>query len=218
MSVSLISLTGLAVKMSEVIMELASMHIMAALTAAMAVTMVLGMGMPTTAAYIIGAVVLGPSLINMGIPGLAAHMFIFFYSVLGNVTPPVCVAVYAAASIAGGNWWRMGWIATGLCLPAFLVPYSFVFYPQLLMKGDPLTIVWTTLSAGIGILFIAAAVFGFFKKPTNNLERIIFFAGGLLLFDPGLFTDILGVILIAAGWLLQKFWHPEPAPKTRVPT
>ncbi|MCJ7496122.1 MAG: TRAP transporter fused permease subunit [Deltaproteobacteria bacterium] len=218
MSVSLISLTGLAVKMSEVIMELASIHIMAALTAAMAVTMVLGMGMPTTAAYIIGAVVLGPSLISMGIPGLAAHMFIFFYSVLGNVTPPVCVAVYAAASIAGGNWWRMGWIATGLCLPAFLVPYSFVFYPQLLMMGDPLTIVWTTFSAGIGILFIAAAVFGFFKKPTNNLERIIFFAGGLLLFDPGLFTDILGVILIAAGWLLQKFWHPEPAPNTRVPT
>jgi TRAP transporter 4TM/12TM fusion protein len=218
MSVSLISLTGLAVKMSEVIMELASIHIMAALSAAMAVTMVLGMGMPTTAAYIIGAVVLGPSLISMGIPGLAAHMFIFFYSVLGNVTPPVCVAVYAAASIAGGNWWRMGWIATGLCLPAFLVPYSFVFYPQLLMMGDPLTIVWTTFSAGIGILFIAAAVFGFFKKPTNNLERIIFFAGGLLLFDPGLFTDILGVILIAAGWLLQKFWHPEPAPNTRVPT
>ena len=211
MSVSLISLTGLAVKMSEVIMELASVHIMAALSAAMAVTMVLGMGMPTTAAYIIGAVVLGPSLINMGIPGLAAHMFIFFYSVLGNVTPPVCVAVYAAASIAGGNWWRMGWIATGLCLPAFLVPYSFVFYPQLLMMGDPLTIVWTTVSACIGILFIAAAVFGFFKKPTNSLERIIFFAGGLLLFDPGLLTDILGVILIAAGWLLQKFWHPEPA-------
>ena len=211
MSVSLISLTGLAVKMAEVIMELASIHIMIALTAAMGVTMVLGMGMPTTAAYIIAAVVLGPSLINMGIPGLAAHMFIFFYSVLGNVTPPVCVAVYAAASIAGGNWWRMGWIATGLCLPAFLVPYSFVFYPQLLMKGDPFTIAWTTLSACVGILFVAAGVFGFFKKPANYLERILFLAGGLCLFDPGLSTDIIGVILVTAGWLLQKFWHPEPA-------
>jgi len=211
LSVSLISLTGLAVKMSEVIMELAAVHIMAALTATMGVTMVLGMGMPTTAAYIIGAVVLGPSLINMGIVGLSAHLFIFFYSVLGNVTPPVCVAVYAAATIAGGNWWRMGWIATALCLPAFLVPYTFVFYPQLLMIGDPLTIIMTTLISCIGILFMAAGVFGFFKKPVTHLERILFLVGGLCLFDPGWTTDIIGGILIAAGWLLQKFWHPAPA-------
>ena len=215
MSVSLISLTGLAVKMSEVIMELASIHIMAALTAAMGVTMVLGMGMPTTAAYIIAAVVLGPSLINMGVVGLSAHLFIFFYSVLGNVTPPVCVAVYAAATIAGGNWWRMGWIATALCLPAFLVPYTFVFYPQLLMIGDPLTIIMTTLISCIGILFLAAGVFGFFKKPVTHLERILFLVGGLCLFDPGWTTDIIGAILIAAGWLLQKFWHPAPAPEIK---
>jgi TRAP transporter 4TM/12TM fusion protein len=214
MSVSLISLTGLAVKMSEVIMELASINIMVALTAAMAVTMVLGMGMPTTAAYIIAAVVLGPSLINMGIPGLSAHLFIFFYSVLGNVTPPVCVAVYAAVSIAGGDWWRMGWIATGLCIPAFLVPYSFVFYPQMLMQGDPMVIVVTTLSACVGILFVAAGAFGFFKKPTNILERLLFIAGGILLFDPGFLTDIIGAFLVGAGWLSQKLRRgvQTPAP------
>jgi len=211
MSVSLISLTGLAVKMSEVIMDLASIHVLVALTAAMAVTMVLGMGMPTTAAYIIAAVVLGPSLINMGIPGLSAHLFIFFYSVLGNVTPPVCVAVYAAVSIAGGNWWRMGWIATGLCIPAFLVPYSFVFYPELLMKGELMPTVGIFFSACVGILFVAAGIFGFFKKPTNILERILFIAGGVLLFDPGLLTDVIGAVLVGLGWLSQRIRRPEPA-------
>jgi TRAP-type uncharacterized transport system fused permease subunit len=210
MSVSLISLTGVAVKMAEVIMNLSSMHVLVALTAAMLVTMVMGMGMPTTAAYIIAAVVLGPSLISLGIPGLPAHLFIFYYSVLGNVTPPVCVAVYAAASIAGGNWWRMGWIATGLCLPAFLLPYSFVFYPQLLMQGDGASIVWTTISACVGILFVAAGVFGFFKKMTNMLERILFIAGGLLLFHPGTLTDLIGAVLVGLGWLSQRIRRPQP--------
>jgi len=210
MSVSLISLTGLAVKMSEVIMELAAIHVLVALTAAMAVTMVLGMGMPTTAAYIIAAVVLGPSLITLGIPGLSAHLFIFFYSVLGNVTPPVCVAVYAAVSIAGGNWWRMGWIATGLCIPAFLVPYTFVFYPELLLKGEPLTTVWICFTACAGIFFVAAGIFGFFMKPTNKLERLLFVAGGLLLFDPRFLTSLIGALLVGLGWLSQKLRQPEP--------
>jgi TRAP transporter 4TM/12TM fusion protein len=211
MSVSLISLTGLAVKMSEVIMELSAIHILVALTAAMAVTMVLGMGMPTTAAYIIAAVVLGPSLIGMGLPGLSAHLFIFWYSVLGNVTPPVCVAVYAAVSIAGGNWWRMGWIATGLCIPAFLVPYTFVFYPELLLKGEPLMTVWICFTACVGIFFVAAGIFGFFIKPTNKLERLLFIAGGLLLFDPRFLTSLIGILLVALAWLSQRLRHPEPA-------
>ena len=212
MSVSLIALTGLAVKMSEVIMELASSHVLLSLTAAMGVTMVLGMGMPTTAAYIIAAVVLGPSLISLGIPGLAAHMFIFFYSVLGNVTPPVCVAVYAAVSIAGGNWWRMGWIATGLCLPAFLVPYTFVFYPEILLRGELLPTLWTVFSASVGILFLAAGVFGYFRQKTNIWERLLFIAGGLLLFDPGLFTDIIGFIFISIGYLSQRSRRAAPLP------
>ena len=218
MSVSLISLTGLAVKMAEVIMDLAAINILIALTAAMGVTMVLGMGMPTTAAYIIAAVVLGPSLISMGIPGLSAHMFIFFYSVLGNVTPPVCVAVYAAVSIAGGNWWRMGWIATGLCLPAFLIPYMFVFNPEILLKGELLPTLWICFTACIGIFSISAALFGYFRKPTSILERLLFAAGGFLLFVPGLFTDILGAVLVASGYISQRLRGKEPAPKTRVPT
>ncbi|MBI5966233.1 MAG: TRAP transporter large permease subunit [Deltaproteobacteria bacterium] len=218
MSVSLIALTGLAVKMSEVIMELAAIHVIVALTAAMGVTMVLGMGMPTTAAYIIAAVVLGPSLISMGLPGLSAHLFIFFYSVLGNVTPPVCVAVYAAVSIAGGNWWRMGWIATGLCLPAFLIPYTFVFHPELLLKGDPLTTVWICLTACTGILFVSAGLFGYLRKPTSILERLLFVAGGLLLFIPGIFTDILGAVLVTSGYISQRIRRPilVPRPELRV--
>lgn len=211
MAVSLVALTGLAVKMSEAIMALAGVNIILALIATMAIIMILGMGMPTTAAYIIGAAVLGATLIGMEIKGLAAHMFIFYYSVLGNISPPVCVAVYTAVTIAGGNWLRMAWIAMSLCLGAYLIPFTFVFYPALLMEGEPLAIISTSLTAGLGVLFISAGVFGFFRRRTNILERLLFIAGGLLLFVPGLITDLTGAFLIALGYISQRLRGREPA-------
>jgi TRAP-type uncharacterized transport system fused permease subunit len=203
MAVSLVSLTGLAVKMSETIMGLAGVNILLALIATMVIIMILGMGMPTTAAYIIGAAVLGSTLIGMGIKGIASHMFIFYYSVLGNISPPVCVAVYTAVTIAGGNWLRMAWIAMSLCLGAYLIPFTFVLFPALLMEGSPPEILYTTLTACLGVVCISAGVFGFFKGPAKIWERILFIAGGFLLFVPGVFTDSLGALLAVLGLFSQ---------------
>ncbi len=214
MAVSLVSLTGLAVKMSEAIMSLAGVNIILALIATMVMIMILGMGMPTTAAYIIGAAVLGSTLMGLEIKGISAHMFIFYYSVLGNISPPVCVAVYTAVTIAGGNWLRMAFIAMSLCLGAYLIPFTFVFYPALLMQGEPANIIYTTLTAVIGVLFVSAGVFGYFLKSTKIMERLIFIAGGLLLFKPGLSTDLVGYALIGAAILMQKMRRsPTAIPK-----
>ncbi|MCJ7496463.1 MAG: TRAP transporter fused permease subunit, partial [Deltaproteobacteria bacterium] len=214
MAVSLVSLTGLAVKMSEAIMALAGINVLLALIATMVMIMILGMGMPTTAAYIIGAAVLGSTLMGLEIKGLSAHMFIFYYSVLGNISPPVCVAVYTAVTIAGGNWLRMAFIAMSLCLGAYLIPFTFVFYPALLMQGEPIDIIYTTLTALMGVLFVSAGVFGYFLKPTNILERLLFITGGLLLFKPGLSTDLIGAAMIATGIIIQKLRRtPAGTPK-----
>ncbi|MGQ9694987.1 MAG: TRAP transporter permease [Thermodesulfobacteriota bacterium] len=204
MAVSLVALTGLAVKMSEAILGLAGVNVLLALFLTMVIIMILGMGMPTTAAYIIGAAVLGSTLMALELKGLAAHMFIFYYAVLGNISPPVCVAVYTAVTIAGGNWLRMAGIAMSLCLGAYLIPFSFVYYPALLMQGTFLEIISTTLTALFGVLFLSAGIFGYFMYPMSIWERLFFIAGGLFLFKPGLTTDLIGLILISAACLSQK--------------
>ncbi|KPK90702.1 MAG: hypothetical protein AMJ94_08760 [Deltaproteobacteria bacterium SM23_61] len=203
MAVSLVALTGLAVKMSEAILSLAGVNVFLALFLTMVIIMILGMGMPTTAAYIIGAAVLGSTLMGMDIQGISAHMFIFYYAVLGNISPPVCVAIYTAVTIAGGNWLRMAGIAMSLCLAAYLLPYTFVYHPGLLMQGTPWSILTITLTACLGVLSVSAGIFGYFRGPAITRERILFIAGGLLLFVPGVFTDSLGTILAALGLLSQ---------------
>ena len=212
MSVSLVALTGLAVKMSEAILGLAGINVILALVLTMVIIMVLGMGMPTTAAYIIGAAVLGSTLMGLNLKGLSAHMFIFYYAVLGNISPPVCVAIYTAVTIAGGNWVRMALIAMSLCMGAYLIPFTFVFYPALLMQGNPLDILSISLTALGGVLFLSAGIFGHFINPTNLVERLLFIVGGLLLFKPGFSTDLLGATLIASGCLMQWIRRPVPGP------
>ncbi len=212
MAVALVSLTGLAIKMSEAIMGLAGMNVYLALIATMILVMILGMGMPTTAAYIIGAAVLASTLMALEIKGLSAHMFIFYYSVLGNISPPVCVAVYTAVTIAGGNWLRMAWIAMSLCLGAYLIPFTFVFYPALLMEGEPWDIIYTTLTAALGVYFVSAGVFGYLTKPANILERLLLLSGGLLLFIPGVTTDLIGAGLAVLAFVLQKVRQPAVSP------
>jgi len=146
---------------------------------------------------------LGSTLMGMDIQGISAHMFIFYYAVLGNISPPVCVAVYTAVTIAGGNWLRMAGIAMTLCLGAYLLPYTFVFHPELLMQGTLWAIFSTSVTAGLGVLLVSAGIFGYFKGPAVSWERVLFIAGGILLFVPGVFTDSLGAILAALGLLSQ---------------
>jgi TRAP transporter 4TM/12TM fusion protein len=210
MAVSLVALTGLAVKMSEAILSLAGVNVILALFFTMLIIMILGMGMPTTAAYIIGAAVLGSTLMGMEIKGISAHMFIFYYSVLGNISPPVCVAVFTAVTISGGNWLRMAGIAMRLCLGAYLIPFTFVFYPALLMQGTAWEIISTTVTACAGVLSLSAGIFGYFLRPTNLWERLLLIVGGLLLFKPGIYTDVAGIALCTLVLASQMLRRPVP--------
>ncbi len=210
MAVTMISLTGFGVKISEIILSLAGMNIFLALIATMITAIILGMGMTTTAAYVIAAAVLGPALAKMGIPALAGHLFIFWFAIKSGLTPPVCIAVFTAAAISGGNWLRLAWISIRLGIGGYIMPFFFVFYPVFLMQGHPLKILSSAILAIIAMFPLEASIMGHWLKPTTILERILFFAGGLAILHPSLITDLLGLVLIVMGLLSQKYLGPIP--------
>jgi TRAP transporter 4TM/12TM fusion protein len=205
MAVTMISLTGFGVKISEIIMSLAGINIMLALIATMICAIILGMGMTTTAAYVIAAAVLGPALEGLGLPPLAGHLFIFWYAIKSGLTPPVCIACFTAAAIAGASWIRLAWIAIRLGIGGYLMPFFFVFYPVFLMRGTPFEVIMMAALAILAMFPLEAAVMGHFIKPTTVLERLIFFAGGLAVLHPSWTTDLIGLALIGLGLLSQKF-------------
>jgi TRAP transporter 4TM/12TM fusion protein len=210
MAVTMISLTGFGVKISEIIMSVAGVNIFLALIATMITAIILGMGMTTTAAYVIAAAVLAPALEGMGLPALAGHLFIFWFAIKSGLTPPVCVACFTAAAISGGSWLRLAWIAIRLGIGGYVMPFFFVFYPVFLMQGDPLTIIFPALLAILAMFPLQAAVMGHWLKPTTILERLVFFIGGLAVLHPSLVSDMLGLALIAFGLFSQKFLGPIP--------
>lgn len=210
MAVAMISLTGFGVKLSEVIMALADVHVSLALVATMVASMILGMGMTTTAAYVIAAAVLAPALAGMGIAPLAAHLFIFWFAIKSGLTPPVCIAVFTAAAISGGSWLKLAWIAMRLGVGGYIMPFFFVFYSVFLMQGSWDYVLITSILAILGMFPLQAALMGYWLKPATPLERVLFFTGGLGVLFPTLLTDIAGLVLIALGLLSQKYMGPIP--------
>ena len=210
MAVTMISLTGFGVKISEVILEVGRTDVILALVATMVTALILGMGMPTTAAYVIAAAVIAPALVGMGLPPLAAHLFIFYFATKSALTPPVCIAVYTAAAISGGNVLRLAWISMRLGIGAYIMPYFFVFEPAFLMQGPPVEILFKALLAILAMFPIEAAVMGCWLKPTTILERLLFIAGGLALIHPSLVTDMAGLVLVTLGLLSQRYLPPIP--------
>lgn len=208
-AVCLINFTGFGVKLAEVILRLAGVNMMLALMAAMVTAILLGMGMPATASYVIAAAVLAPALIGMGLDALPTHLFIFYFAILSGLTPPVCIVVFTAVAIAGGSWLRTAWLSMRLAIGAYVIPYIFLFSPTLLMKGEPVNIIIDGITAGLGVIFLGAGLLGCFIKPTTILERLMFIAGGFMLMYPGLVlvTDGIGLALVAGGWLSQRFLH-----------
>jgi TRAP transporter 4TM/12TM fusion protein len=203
--VGVLSLTGLGGKFSELLVNLAGGNLLLALIATMVVAIVLGMGMPTTAAYAIGASVLAPALVNLGVTKLAAHMFLFYFAVISAVTPPVALAAFAAASIAKAPMWPTGLQATRLSIAGFLIPYMFVYGPALLLGQTPWPESVLALFTGtIGTLCLASAVIGYFLRPATWPERAILLAAALTLIKPGLLTDLVGFGLLAAVFVWQR--------------
>jgi TRAP-type uncharacterized transport system fused permease subunit len=162
-------------------------------------SLILGMGLPTVAAYLVQAGVTIPALIQLGVEPIPAHLFVFYFAILGNVTPPVAVAAYAAAGISGADPAKTGWRAAAISLPAFIVPFLFVLDPVILLQGAPLAVAGSLLTAVIGVVALAAAIVGCALSRLDWLARGLMGLGSLLMLYPGLASDAGGAALIAAG-------------------
>lgn len=202
-AVSLISLTGFGVKVSELIIEICGYNVYLALIATMLTAIILGMGMTTTAAYVIAAAVLVPALHQMGINPLAAHLFIFYFAIKSGLTPPVCITVFTTAAISGGNWLKSAWYSMKLGIGGYIMPFFFIFVPAYLMKGPAWEVLFIFLGAFIAMFAIEAAVLGYWKKPSTPIERLLYFVGGLIMMAPGYWTFI-GIAIFLLGILLEK--------------
>ena len=171
----------------------------------MVVCIILGMGLPTTACYIVTATIAAPALLKLGVNPLAAHMFAYYFACLSNLTPPVAIASYGAAGISGQKPSEVGWAGFRISLAAFLIPFTFIYSPELLLvQGSPLDITIATATSIIGVIAIAAAVQNFLLGPLNPIQRMMLFAGAILLIFPGTLTDGIGIALTVAVILWQK--------------
>jgi TRAP transporter 4TM/12TM fusion protein len=200
-----ITLTGLGLKLGNGLVELAGGNLLLTLIFTMITSIILGMGVPTTANYIITSTIAAPALIQLGVHPLAAHMFVFYFGIVADITPPVALAAYAGSGIAKSNPFWTGVTATKLAIGAFLVPYVFVYNTSMLWVGASWYMVLQTLiTSCIGMTAIGAAMIGFFLAPMSWLERVLFFAGGLMMVVPGTYTDLLGLALLIVLVFYQR--------------
>lgn len=205
--VGVIALTGIGQRFSSLLLSIADNNMLLALLFAMAISIILGMGMPTTAAYAVAASAVAPGLIGMGLDPLIAHLFVFYFAVISAITPPVALAAFAAAGIASTDPMKTGVKAFQLGLAAFIVPFMFYFSPELILaSGSTGAIILAILTAIIGIYLLASAVQGwFFKKTASWYSRIILISSALLFMLSGIYTDLIGVALVILVVIIQKY-------------
>ncbi|MEM1525086.1 MAG: TRAP transporter permease [Nitrososphaerales archaeon] len=204
--VGAVTLTGLGMTFSLVMSTIAGGNILIALFLTQMACLLLGMGVPTTANYIITASVAAPALINLGIHPIAAHLFVFYFGIIADITPPVALAAYAASGIAKASPFQTGVRASLLALVAFLIPYVFVLHPQLALLNvkTPLDTIIPFFTALLGAVALACGVSGYIFKPTTILERILMLISAFLLIEPGLYTDLIGIIIFILLLIFNK--------------
>jgi TRAP transporter 4TM/12TM fusion protein len=204
------SLSGLGLKLSNILISLSGGNLLLLLFITMVCSLVLGMGLPTVACYIILAVLVAPALIKFGINPMAAHMYMFYFGIISNITPPVAVAAYAGAGIAGAAPFTTGWVAFRLGIAGFIVPYMFVLGPALLLQGRAVDVILAVISSTVGIYSLGMAFEGVFIKKLKVIERIILFASSLFLIKVGLVSDLIGYALVS-GVLLFHWYRNKRA-------
>lgn len=197
--------TGLNLIFANQILKLCGGRLLVALVLVAIVSLILGMGMTTTAVYITVAVIMAPALVKMGVNMLAAHLFCFYFGCICTITPPVALASFTAAGISGGNPTRTGLISFRLGIVAYIVPFIFVYQPSLILQGGSVGgTILAVITAAVGCWAIAGAIEGFCSSSLKWYERIGWFAGGLTMMIPGVLTDVIGIILVAGIFFLQK--------------
>ncbi len=199
------SITGFALNMANTIISIGGKSLMFTLVFTMVTCMILGMGLPSIPSYIITSTIAAPALVQLGIPALVAHMFCFYFAMFANLTPPVALAAFAAAGIAGGSPMKTGWASVKLALAGFILPYMFVYNTDLLLLDTPIAkAVQVAVTAAVGVFLISVAVEGFLFGKVNMVLRIMSLIGAYLLIDSGLATDLIGIAIFVCIVIFQK--------------
>ena len=201
--VGVLTQTGLGMKFAMIIINYSGGSLILALIFTMFIAIILGMGMPTTAAYAISASVLAPALIQLKVPAIAAHLFIFYFACLSALTPPVALAAYAAAAIAKAKAWDVGWYSMRFATAGFIIPFMFVYGPPMVLIGSASEITIAIITGLIGTMTLAAAVQGWLLKAASWMERGILLLAALALIKPGWVTDLIGLGLLVIVAVFQ---------------
>src|SRR5690625_2177471 len=201
-----VSMTGLGSKFAASIIALSGGHLFLALFFTMIACLVLGMGLPTTANYVVTATVAAPALINgFDLAPIAVHMFVFYFGIVADITPPVCLAAYAGAGIAGANPFKSGVTAVKLAIAAFIIPYTFVYSPILVMDNvTAIPLILAVVTSILGMIAVSSAMIGFYIRNSRAYERLILFVAGVCLIIPEWAISLVGLVLLAVIWFLQK--------------
>src|SRR5262249_34410537 len=203
--VGVVSLTGLGLKLATGIVGLAQGNLFVTLVLTMIAALVLGTGLPTSATYIITSIMAAPALVQLGVPKLVAHMFVFYFGILADLTPPTAISTYATSSIAGADVWQTQWRAMLLALSGFIIPFSFAYDPAMLLIGTgPFGIAWRTAAATLGIVLLGAGLVRYFRARTALWQRVLLIVGAFMLILPGVVSALLGVARFDARPLCQR--------------
>ncbi|MBD5646772.1 MAG: TRAP transporter permease [Desulfovibrio sp.] len=209
--IGVVTLTGVGLKLANAILALSAGSFALTLVLTMFSSIILGMGLPTTAKYIVLATIAAPAIQSFGVPQLAAHLFIMYFGILADLTPPVALAAYAAAGIARAEPNATGFMAVKLAFAGFLIPYIFCYNPALLMIGaDTWEIVFIVCTAAVGIAALSFASVGYWLRNLYFWERLILVGAAITLITPGLKTDIIGLSLMAGVYVLQRVFKAGP--------
>lgn len=202
----IVSMTGLGSKFAAGVIALSNGYLILALIFTMIACIVLGMGLPTTANYVVTATIAAPVLINeFGVAPIAAHMFVFYFGIVADITPPVCLAAYAGAGIAGANPFKTGMNAVKLAIAAFIVPFIFIYNPILVMVDvEPISMILSLAGALVGMVAVSSSMIGYFIRYSRFWERSVLFVAGLMLIVPEILSSVIGLVLIIGILFIQK--------------
>jgi len=203
--VGVVTMTGLGLKISTMIIDLSHGILFITLVLSAIVCLMMGMGIPVTASYIIVATIAAPSILKLGVMPLAAHLFVFYFACLADITPPVCIAAYVAAGLAGANPMKTGLTATKLGIAAFIIPFVFCYDTALLGLGNVFYIIYRITMTVLGIIALAAGAEMYFLRKNKFYETLLLFAAAILLINPGWTTDLIGIFILCIVIVLQFF-------------
>jgi TRAP transporter 4TM/12TM fusion protein len=203
--IGIVSLTGIGLTLGNNLVQIASGNVLILLLLTVIVCLIMGMGVPTTVVYILMATIAAPPLITLGIPPLAAHLFVFYFGLLASVTPPVAIAAYAAAGLANASPSKTGWQAFRLALAGFIIPFVFIFSPKLLfIDTNAIELIIPIITSILGVISLGASIEGFLVKKMKLIERVVCFIAAICLIVPETISDITGIFLFISVYMFNK--------------